>query len=59
MKVPGLKALTPTQSEPPFQIIQLVFLLVFLVFTVAAAKKIARTACTPLDRKNTFSEKRL
>jgi hypothetical protein len=39
MKVPGLKALAPTQSEPAFKITQLVFLIVFLVFTVAAAKE--------------------
>jgi hypothetical protein len=39
MKVPGLKALAPTQTEPPFKLTQLVFLVLFLVFTVAAAKK--------------------
>jgi hypothetical protein len=34
-----LKALAPTQTEPPFKLTQLVFLVLFLVFTVAAAKK--------------------
>ena len=39
MKVPSLKELAPTQSEPPFQITQLVALLVFAVLTVRAAMK--------------------
>ena len=35
-KVPALKSLAPTQSEPPFAIAQLVVLVVFVALTVAA-----------------------
>jgi hypothetical protein len=38
-KVPALKAMAPTQSEPPFKLTQLVFLVVFVAFTAAAAKR--------------------
>jgi hypothetical protein len=38
-KVPALKAMAPTQSEPPFKLTQLVFLVVFVALTVAAAKR--------------------
>jgi hypothetical protein len=37
-KVPALKALAPTQKEPPFMIAQLVVLAVFLALTYGAAK---------------------
>jgi hypothetical protein len=37
MKVPTLKALAPTQSEPPFAVTQLAVLAVFVVLTVIAA----------------------
>jgi hypothetical protein len=36
-KVPALKELAPTQSEPPFKMTQLVFLALFLVFAVAGS----------------------
>lgn len=39
MKIPSLHALAPTQSEPPFAITQLVFLVLFVVLAVAAAIK--------------------
>ena len=39
MKVPALKEIAPTQSEPPFQIAQLAVLLVFAVLGVRAAMK--------------------
>ena len=39
MKVPALNALAPTQSEPPFQIAQLVVLLLFTVMAIRAAMK--------------------
>jgi hypothetical protein len=39
MKTPALHALAPTQSEPPFKITQLVVLVVFVAWTIAAAKK--------------------
>ena len=39
MKVPALKALAPTQSEPPFAIAQSVVLVLFIVLGTAAVKK--------------------
>jgi hypothetical protein len=38
-KVPALKALAPTQSEPPFQITQLVSLVLFIVLTILAVRR--------------------
>jgi hypothetical protein len=38
-KVPSLKALAPTQSEPPFQIAQLVILIIFVALGFRAAIK--------------------
>ena len=38
-KVPALKALAPTKSEPPFKVAQLVALVLFVVLTIGAAKK--------------------
>lgn len=38
-KVPALKALAPTQSEPPFLIAQLLVLATFVVLTIAAARR--------------------
>jgi len=37
LKVPGLKALAPTQTEPPFKLTQLAVLVVFAVLTVVAS----------------------
>lgn len=37
LKIPALKALAPTQTEPAFVITQLVFLTLFLALTIAAA----------------------
>jgi len=39
MKVPALKALAPTQSEPPFLVAQLVVLALFTVLTIFVAKR--------------------
>jgi len=39
LKVPALKTLAATQSEPPFQITQLVALAFFIVLAVVAVKK--------------------
>jgi hypothetical protein len=36
-KIPALKAMTPTQSEPPFKLTQLVVLALFVVITLVAA----------------------
>jgi hypothetical protein len=38
-KVPALKALAPTQSEPPFAITQVVVMIIFIVLTIFAVKK--------------------
>lgn len=38
-KVPALKALAPTQSEPPFQVAQLTALVIFALLAVRAAMK--------------------
>jgi len=38
-KVPALKALAPTQSEPPFAVTQLVVLALFVVLTIMAVIK--------------------
>ncbi len=38
-KIPGLKAIAPTQKEPPFAIAQLAVLGLFVVLTVLAVKK--------------------
>jgi hypothetical protein len=38
-KIPALKALAPTQSEPPFLFTQLVTLIVFVVLSIVAAIK--------------------
>jgi hypothetical protein len=39
LKVPAIKALAPTQAEPPFKIAQLTLLIVFIVLTTVAARK--------------------
>lgn len=39
LKVPALKAIAPTQSDPPFAIAQGVVLLSFVVFGIAAVRK--------------------
>jgi hypothetical protein len=38
-KVPALKALAPTQKEPPFMIVQLLVMAIFLALTIVAAKR--------------------
>ncbi|HWF48055.1 MAG TPA: hypothetical protein VG168_13690 [Bryobacteraceae bacterium] len=38
-KIPSLKALAPTQSEPPFQFTQLLVLIVFVVLCIFAARR--------------------
>jgi hypothetical protein len=38
-KIPALKAVAPTQSEPPFALTQLVVLALFVVLTIVAAFK--------------------
>jgi hypothetical protein len=38
-KVPALKALAPTQSEPPFLVTQLIVLALFFALTIVAARR--------------------
>ena len=38
-KVPALRAIAPTQKEPPFAIAQIAVLVLFIVLTVVAVKK--------------------
>jgi hypothetical protein len=38
-KVPALKAMAPMQSEPPFLVTQLVDMVLFVVFTIVAARR--------------------
>jgi hypothetical protein len=44
MKLPALKGLAPTQSEPPFLGTQVVVMLIFIVLGVLAAKRFAAEA---------------
>jgi hypothetical protein len=48
LKIPALKALAPTQKEPPFVVVELAVLLLFVWLTIRAAKAFrvepARTA---------------
>jgi hypothetical protein len=48
-KVPVLKALAPTQAEPPFQIVQLALLIGFTVITFRAARRF-EAAAIPNER---------
>ena len=47
MKVPALHALAPTQKEPPFGITQITVLLIFVVWTVLAAKRFHTQTLVP------------
>ena len=47
-KIPALKALAPTQSEPPFLVAQVLALLLFVVLTILAAIKFRIVATTKL-----------
>jgi magnesium-transporting ATPase (P-type) len=40
-KIPALKAMAPTQSEPPFVVSQVVVLTLFVVLTIFAVKRFA------------------
>jgi hypothetical protein len=39
LKIPALKAMAPTQTEPPFKLTQLVVLTLFAVLTIVAASR--------------------
>jgi len=43
-KVPALKAMAPTQSEPPFLVTQLVVMAIFVVLTIIAARRFRHEA---------------
>src|ERR1700689_1384343 len=49
-KVPALKALAPTQREPPFLIAQLVVMALFVVLTIFAAKRFREEPASPRAR---------
>jgi len=44
LKVPALKALAPTQSEPPFKLTQLTVLILFFLLTLFSAIRFRKTA---------------
>ena len=50
LKVPTLRALAPTQTEPPFLIAQLINLFIFIGLTILAAKKF-RSESVPVLRR--------
>ncbi len=49
-KVPALKALAPTQSEPPFAVAQLTVLVIFLVLAIAASIRFRVAPAVILDQ---------
>jgi hypothetical protein len=42
-KIPALRALAPKQSEPPFQVVQLVVLVLFVLLAVLATRRFRNT----------------
>ena len=50
-KVPALQALAPTQTEPPFQVTQLVVLTLFIVLTVLAVIRFRDQPALQSDRR--------
>jgi hypothetical protein len=55
LKVPAVHALAPTQKEPPFLVVQLTVMAIFVVLGVLAAKKfrLASPAVVPAAWKST------
>jgi hypothetical protein len=57
-KIPALKTLAPTQSEPPFQLTQLVVLVLFVVLGIRASSRFrkdlrsAAVAATSAQKRN-------
>jgi len=45
-KIPALKAVAPTGSEPPFAVAQLIVLAVFVGLTIAAVRRFKAKALT-------------
>jgi len=50
MKVPALKAMAPTGSEPPFLVAQLVCMALFVVLGLARQSSFAVKLCEQLER---------
>jgi hypothetical protein len=50
LKVPALKALAPTQAEPPFAIAQGIVLVIFIVFAVVALRSFHPQTSAPTLR---------
>jgi uncharacterized membrane protein len=50
MKVPALNAAAPTQSEPPFQIAQLINLVIFVALGVVATMRFRRESASQRNR---------
>jgi hypothetical protein len=48
LKIPALKEMAPTQTEPPFKLTQLVVLVLFVLLAIAAAVKFRDEAVRPL-----------
>jgi len=44
LKIPALKDLAPTQTEPPFKLTQLVVLSLFVVLGIVAANQVPQRA---------------
>src|SRR5271165_3039618 len=47
MKVPTLKALAPTQKEPPFLVAQILVMAIFVALTIAAARRFQVESARP------------
>ncbi len=56
-KVSALRALAPTQTEPPFAIAQLVILISFVLLTVLAVKRFRPTSATARATDPSISSK--
>lgn len=52
LKVPALKALAPTQAEPPFALTQLTVLLLFVALTVLAVVRFRTAPGRSIDRSS-------
>ena len=55
LKIPPVHALAPTQKEPPFLVVQLAVMAIFLVIGILAVKKfrVAPAAASPAAWRNT------
>lgn len=54
LRVPALKALAPTQSEPPFAVTQLIVLMLFCVLGFLAAKRSNEGSLAPRAASRTL-----